>query len=463
MQELNASIASVKRKTLFSIILIMFLLASTNKVDITSASPATYLYVGPSVVKGVTPTNSFNINISVTAAPQIYAWEIFFEWDPALLNVSSIKEGDFLHRWDIDPFTGEKTPKYTTTFLFSPSFSVANLQGSIKVVCSLLGDVPWSSGDGWLLTFGFTVKAYGSSVLKLFKTSLYDHFEAGSPAPTYYSNNDGFFYNEAFHDIAVTNVQTYPTTVVANEAVTINVTVTNQGNFTETFDVAAYADIYAYDALDPDVLLVGDEITVGTQTVTDLTVGAATTLTFTLNTTGVAEGNYTISAKSLLLDDDTRDNTFINGKVTVKTPALHDIAVTNVVLSSTEVTVGENVTITVTIKNEGGFNETFDVIVFYDNTAIANKTNTTLMNGTSTTLTFTWDTTGVSEGTYTISARVPPVAGERDSDKADNTFAYGNVKVRGPPTSNIFIYAAAGAAIVIAAAIVVYIVKFRKP
>jgi len=462
-KNLKKDLVHIEGKTLSSMFLIMlFLLVSTNKSDVATASPTTYVYVDPSVVRGVTPTNSFNINISVAGAPQIYAWEIFIEWNPSVLNVTSVKEGDFLHRWDIDPFTGEKIPKYTTTLLYSPP-EEPNPERKLKVLCTLLGDEPWASGDGWLLTLGLTVKAQGSSVLELYKTSLFDRMEAGAPAPTYYPNNDGFFYNIAFHNIAVTNITASQIKAEADEPVDFNVTVANEGNYSETFDVAVYADITTYNPLNPDDVLVGDEITVGTQTGTTLDEGATKTLSFTWNTTGVAEGSYTISAKSLLSDDDTRDNIFINGTVKLSPPAVHDIAITNVIPSSTEVTIGENVTIKVTVKNEGSFNETFYVTVYYDNIVIANQTNVALTNGTSTTLTFTWGTKGVSEGTYTISAKAPPVNGEREVDTTDNTFTDGTVKIRGATAPNILIYALAGIVIImIAAAVVIYILRFRK-
>jgi len=355
---------------------------------------------------------------------------------------------------------------------------------------------PAFNGSAVVATITFTATEFGSTVLDLYDTKLGDPSQP--PIPIFHWVKDGFFFNEAFHDIAVSNVRANSTTVEAGESLAVNVTVTNGGNYSETFNVVVYADIisapvridpsgrhmYVIDEITREVkevpvgeITLGDmnitvgyltvrirEITVGTQAVTGLAPGASTTLTVTWNTTGVEEGNYTMSAKSLLLDDDPRDNLFVDDTVTIKPPALvHNIAVTNVVPSPTEVTAGENVTISVTVKNKGNFTETFVVTVYYDSTAIVNQTNVTLANGTSTTLTFKWDTAGVSEGTYTISAKVPPVAGEREADKADNTYADGTVRVRGTAVPNIMLYAAAGIVIIIIVAIVVYIVKFRKP
>jgi len=129
--------------------------------------------------------------------------------------------------------------------------------------------------------------------------------------------------------------------------------------------------------------------------------------------------------------------------------------------SSNEVTVGDNVTIDVTVENEGHYNETFDVTVYYDDTAIDTETDIFLASGNQTTLTFTWDTTDVAKGTYTISAEVPPVTGEDDID--DNTYDDGTVKVSGKAAPDILLYAAVGIVIIIGAAVAIYFIWFRKP
>jgi len=108
---------------------------------------------------------------------------------------------------------------------------------------------------------------------------------------------------------------------------------------------------------------------------------------------------------------------------------VHDIAITNIVRSPTEVTVGDTVDIDVTVRNNGSYSETFDVIVKYDTTVI--DTHSMSLSSRSTiTESFSWDTTGVADGTYTISAEVPAVTGETDTD--DNVFIDGTVKVTLP-------------------------------
>jgi hypothetical protein len=112
------------------------------------------------------------------------------------------------------------------------------------------------------------------------------------------------------HDVAVIDVKPWKTVVGQGYTVKINVTVTNEGDFIETFALTAYADF----ALPP-----GDEITIGTQTVGNLLVGETRTVTYIWDTTGVKKGNYKISAvaDTVLGETHIADNTFIDGRVLV--------------------------------------------------------------------------------------------------------------------------------------------------
>ncbi len=105
------------------------------------------------------------------------------------------------------------------------------------------------------------------------------------------------------HDVAVTNVVPFKTVVGQGYCTTINVTVENQGDFTETFDVTTYYDTTVIE----------------TKTVNNLPSGEETTLTFLWNTTGVAKGNYTITAKATQLpyETDLDDNTHTDGWIII--------------------------------------------------------------------------------------------------------------------------------------------------
>lgn len=106
------------------------------------------------------------------------------------------------------------------------------------------------------------------------------------------------------HDIAVTDVTTSKTIVNAGVAVSIQVTVLNEGTETESFDVKAYYNSHV----------------IATQTVTELGSGADETLTFSWDTSGVEKGIYKISAEATTVEGetDTDDNTREDGTVRVE-------------------------------------------------------------------------------------------------------------------------------------------------
>lgn len=105
------------------------------------------------------------------------------------------------------------------------------------------------------------------------------------------------------HDIAVIDVTPWKTVVGQNYMCNINLTVTNEGNFAETFNLTLYADttvIYTY---------------------TNITLpsGNSTTITFTWDITGCSKGNYTIWAYAwpILGETYTADNTFTDGWIII--------------------------------------------------------------------------------------------------------------------------------------------------
>jgi PKD repeat protein len=238
------------------------------------------------------------------------------------------------------------------------------------------------------------------------------------------------------HDIAVTKVKPFPTTVLVGETVTINVTVKNEGDYYETFNVVIYADV--------DVTVIGDEVIIGTMVDIPLDLETSKTLTFTWNTTDVAEGTYIISAEAIVkVDDDPSDNIFVDDMVIVSPVLKHNVAVADITVSPTEVYVGDPVYIEVTVTNEGDYSEIFNVTVYADpdNTVIGDEIviftfiSISLEAGAATIQSCTWDTIDVKEGTYTISAEAVISI---DDYPDDNLLVDGVVTVLNRPPVAIF-------------------------
>jgi len=106
-------------------------------------------------------------------------------------------------------------------------------------------------------------------------------------------------------DIAVINVASSQTSIGQGYSIPINATVRNKGDYTEAFNVTAYANTTV----------------IQTKTVT-LTSGNSTIITFLWDTTTFAKGNYTIVAVAWPVTDetDTTDNTLVDGWVFVTIP-----------------------------------------------------------------------------------------------------------------------------------------------
>ena len=99
----------------------------------------------------------------------------------------------------------------------------------------------------------------------------------------------------------------------------------------------------------------------------------------------------------------------------------HDVAVTELSPSKTEVVQNQTITIAARVENQGSFNETnINVTAQYDG-ILFNSTSINLVRGEERLLIIPWNTTGINIGNYTISVNAtlaPPVA---DNDTADNT------------------------------------------
>jgi len=162
--------------------------------------------------------------------------------------------------------------------------------------------------------------------------------------------------------------------------------------------------------------------------------GSGTLATVTFQCIGLGETVLDmIDENTIIFNENLEDlpREVVNGYFTsIMGPEEHDIAVTNVAVSTTKVTSGEPVTITVVVKNQGTRSETFDVTVFYDSNIIAMQSQVSLWAGASKTLTFTWNTAGVGLGSYQIKAEATVVPGEIET--IDNTFVNDIVMVRIP-------------------------------
>jgi len=108
----------------------------------------------------------------------------------------------------------------------------------------------------------------------------------------------------AIHDIAITNMTLSKTVVGQGFNLYIDVQAVNKGNRIETVNITVY--------INTTIIAQTANLTIGT-----------TIITFTMNTTNLAKGNYTITAYAspVLGENNTNDNTFTyDGSIIITVP-----------------------------------------------------------------------------------------------------------------------------------------------
>src|SRR5438094_337585 len=195
-------------------------------------------------------------------------------------------------------------------------------------------------------------------------------------------------------DVALTAI-TAPARVTQGDTVPVVVTVQNVGGQ----DVTTSFDVVLTDGT-------AGGVTVGTQTIAGLAVGASATRTVNWNTAGVATNGHILIATQQLADNDSTNNARAVA-ITVNPPPSTDVAVT-AVNAPAAVTQGSTAAIGVTVQNVGGLNvsTSFDVVLTDATAGVTLGTQTVagLSVGALSTLSFNWNTTSASLGAHTLVA-----------------------------------------------------------
>lgn len=129
-------------------------------------------------------------------------------------------------------------------------------------------------------------------------------------------------------------------------------------------------------------------------------------------------GNYTVTLN--VTDNDGLWNTTSSVLNVVFIQVNHDVAITNISLYRSVVSNKTVTSMNVTAQNQGDVQETFTVTLYYNSTAIGSQA-ITVNSGSLAALSFSWDTTGITIGNYTITASATSMSGETDT--ADNSLS----------------------------------------
>jgi hypothetical protein len=352
--------------------------------------------VSPSTV--TTPFGqNFTIDVIVSGVADLFGWEFQLGWNSTLVDATSSSEGPFLKAGGSTFFT----------------YTVNATAGSMIVDCTLTGIIPGVSGSGTLGTITFYAKSIGQCPLDLHDVILIDSHEQSITSQSV----GGYVYvaSPQVHNIAVAKVIASPTAVLPGAIVNIDVTSQNEGSFAEVFNVTVHANSQV----------------IGVQSVS-LGAGSLTTTAFTWDTAGFGKGDYTILASASVVPGEVNvaDNTKIADTSVTILASGHDVAVRSVGPNKNVVGQGYSLNVTVTVKNYGVFNETFNVTARIDSTAIETRT-VTLASAEKTDLIFVKNTLNIAKGNYTVSANATVVPGETETGDNDMTDGFVLVTIPG--------------------------------
>ena len=276
-------------------------LVSTNRVRV-FVSPYIAVIPHSTVDPGLTPDMSYTVSIYTDYnGSDVWSYDFSLSYNPNVLNGIEVVNGDLI-----------TTDKHPDAKFSAGTFN--NTLGKLSLTTAYFfateKPVPTAYGPGILANVTFTVVGTGESDITLGDDTRLRGWTDGGLGDTAYeiiSSRkhilDGFFQNTltpVTHNIAIISVTPSPTLVRLGELVNITVVVKNQGTMNEDVTVAIY---YDYDRPLPEVRRIE------TKTAQNLAVGKNTSLTFTWDTTDVAEGNYIITAvASVPGDTATRDS-----------------------------------------------------------------------------------------------------------------------------------------------------------
>jgi hypothetical protein len=177
------------------------------------------IYINPPLVTGLLEGDSFDLDIDISEAEDIYAWEFSLSY-PKFLTVMAavdVVEGDFLQ--------AAAGPEGTYM-----AKSINAFEGTVSAAGTLKGDVEGASGDGTLATVRFSVlEPAGEYPLELYDTHVWMRIE-NELEEVEHDTADGTFLGPILDFLKVPGEDAYPTRMIkAGQTRKLKATVRNYG------------------------------------------------------------------------------------------------------------------------------------------------------------------------------------------------------------------------------------------
>jgi len=406
----------------FTALTLVSLSAFLDVPTLAASVPKIYVF-DPNTQGNVTtaePNTEFTVEIRVSDVVELFTWGFKLNWTTTILDFVRVTEGPFLN----------SSGAHQSYFVVKKPGDTNWPSNMIGVADTLLGnDRSYAvTGSGVIAKVTFSVKVKGVSALDLWDTSLIN-FDLAKITHTV---EDGYFANPLAR-IAVQPKEIRDPNLAHDDTFNINITIANvEKLYNYTVRLNWTSTVLDYSSAEKGEFLTGGGSTSFVST-PDLAGGSLVlTETLTAPSSGVngsgtlakitfkvkARGITNLKVAEVKMFKGDPDRTFIPAALTdgYFNNARRDVSVFSVELSTTSVAQGVSLNITVIVENNGDLNETFDLSVYYADMLIDTRSVADLAPADSKTVIFTWDTTNVPEGTYTIKAVAATLPGEVNTD-----------------------------------------------
>ncbi|MEM0357844.1 MAG: dockerin type I domain-containing protein [Candidatus Bathyarchaeia archaeon] len=235
--------------------------------------------VDPSLV----PPSKFNLNVTIDDVEDLYEYSITLTFNPTVLSCIGIIFTEPLNESN-----------------FIPNFKVDNTVGYVQIQVKYYGPAALTLTEPTTIVIvTMRVRGLGYSPLKFVDVEL-KGFE-GDLLP--YEAYDGYFLSIT-RDIAIVEVEIFPESIYGGQAINISITIKNQGDIPETFDLIIYANAS----------------TIIVHRVKDLASNETFQINFTWSTESMRCGAYVITCfiPPVPYEKDITNNEMIGGTVLLK-------------------------------------------------------------------------------------------------------------------------------------------------
>jgi len=283
----------MKTKSALIIFLATLIVTSTlSQTRIVGASSTTYISVSPPIrdKRGlVEPGGTFSINITISNVQKLFGYQFTLYYNTTILNATdAVSYSPFMRSWVL--MLNDTAGFVTMAYSFE---KMGETEGLTTVPPVRVAKI-----DFTVVGLGTTDLRFDADPSVTVLSNIYGDPIAYDNPVLPLAKADGKFSNTqeiGVHDIVVTDLTVSPITLKPGDVVSIDAKVANKGEFNETFAVLAKYN----------------ETQIQTpKTVTNLAPEGSATVSFSWNTTGVAEAAYIVSVSANVAgESNPQDNT----------------------------------------------------------------------------------------------------------------------------------------------------------